>query len=175
MTYDIYAFGSGVTRASQDLTGNEFSDWGLTVKTNTSNNAACLKAIPRLLVNNEASLNQLLLALPGGTPLPAVCATLPLTFTLTHPFGTASLDFTTQTIGDYAMTVLDNSGKTLSSTKITVSNTTDLLNLRVGADSAVSNPQAIQPLSISMRAFQIIVQGPGPIMVQKLTLGKPTG
>jgi hypothetical protein len=160
---------------SLDLTGTEFSDWGLTVKTDTKANPACLKTVPHILVNNAANLNQLTLALPGGAPLPSACATLPLTFTVTHPFGSASLDFTAPTPGDYGMTVFDDAGKTLGTTKVTAAQSGDALNLHLGAGATVSDPQAMQPLSVTMRAFQISIQGPGIITVQKLTLGKPTG
>lgn len=159
--------------ASLDLTSSPFADWGLTVKTDPSLNSACLNTLPRVTVNNVASLNELSLTLPGGAPLPAVCATLPLIFTVTHPFGSASLDFTAPTIGDYTMTVSDDSGKALGSTKVTAASAGAALNLKFGAAPAGSDPQAIQPLSVSLRAFQIAVQGPGAITVQKLTLGQP--
>ncbi len=101
---------------TQDFKGDEFKAWGLTIKVDAPGNLTCAKAVPHLNVNNDTNVNQLTTDLPGT---PDQCGGLPLLFSVSHPIGSASIDFIPINDGDYTLTVSDSTGiKTLAKTTV---------------------------------------------------------
>ncbi len=144
--------------ASQDLHGNEFKQWGIMLSADGSGTAGCDKAILKLSVQPNA--NQLITGLPGKS---LACNALPVVFSLKHPIGGASLDFTASMAGSYVLEIRDDSGKPLGTAAVNVVSQTGSQTLKIPAGT-------LPNLTASANGTQIVFHGAGPVAIQKLTL-----
>lgn len=146
---------------SQDLRGDEFTQWGLTFKADGSTNPLCPQGIVKLAVQ-PSGVNQLITGLPGRKD---TCADLPISVAFSKPIGTACIDFMADKAGDYTLSLLDANGKAINA-KVTAA--------QPGMQT-ITLPENGSALPASANITQLVLRGAGSSLIQRLTLSKAAG
>lgn len=154
---------------ARDLTGNEFSAWGLSIRVDPGSNADCARAVPRLVVINNQ--NALTSALPGD---PTRCTGLPLLFAFTdNDFGAAQVEFTPEGAGgNYTLSIENAEGAVLKNNGNTL---TQIINVDGGAGvTALLQPaKADGVLARTAGASRVRFRGQAGALVRKVTFFRP--